>query len=921
MKTLRLFILTLLLAPFLLNAQAPEFVQDFNTLQLGLGNPELLGKLGNILFFTADDGINGRELWRTDGTEMGTYMVKDITPGPGSTTFYTNGYKNNHPTLNNKLYFSIRNRSYSASSDIWITDGTELGTVEYIVNYHPSTTFYIFKDKLYYHRINANRDWDLYRYSSESGEELVHLLAKDVKIANNYIYYFERSNYSPNNTKLYRFDGATAELIQTYAGFVSPIEATTRADDYYFSLRTSSVSMDLLKYNNATNSFEIIYQTYYNTLKFKWVGLQLYITKPITYSLNELICCPAGDCQNAVSLSASLINISGEVAGKILYETKENSSIKAYASDGTVSGTTMVRSAGGWYDGSLNIELNGYTFLTQLGKIYKTNGTVIGTSEVVSNDSTFKFTGSNVVEMGGNLYFVGFDGIALNELWKSNGLNNGFFRVKDITLATQDGVNEMMKSDNSLYVSSSAPRYYEENYRTMTDENKTVWKQNSVTGFFEPIKSFQATIESYRWSSDNLKLLGTISSKFFYEYYNLISRNSELWMYDELLQTNTLITTFSNAYRVISAFLPENINNHIFFIANLSYNTTYLYTLNLTTFQTNLVKELDSNVNIKDIRRLNANKVILNDFDKSFWVSDGTNEGTFSLMDETGNIYDVAPTFANKIYFHYRVQGMRRLWVTDGTTDGTYQLALDAQSSGTNSPYQFTITNNHLYLQYDSLIDARTYLYESYLVKINGLHQISRYVIPKGRCKIFPTNTKLMFYYGNEFNYFNLTTNEFEQTTSPFVIDRNLESPYYSDIQTVCYYSSEPNMDISVLNLNSLQKKDYKIGTSLSPVPRIFLEHKGILYFFAKDYRGLELWKMRLSCEGAYPDMISVSGTLINNQTIQANRFIVAPPTGLSNIVTNTANITYQAGDFILLNPGFQAQNGAFLKIQISGCQ
>ncbi len=50
-------------------------------------DPEGLTRAGSLVYFTADDGVHGRELWCTDGTAANTRLLLDATPGPASSRY------------------------------------------------------------------------------------------------------------------------------------------------------------------------------------------------------------------------------------------------------------------------------------------------------------------------------------------------------------------------------------------------------------------------------------------------------------------------------------------------------------------------------------------------------------------------------------------------------------------------------------------------------------------------------------------------------------------------------------------------------------------------------------------------------------------------------------------------------------------
>ncbi len=58
----------------------PTLVKDINLLPASSSLREFVA-IGNVVYFVANTGVTGEELWRSTGTAAGTVLVKDIRPG------------------------------------------------------------------------------------------------------------------------------------------------------------------------------------------------------------------------------------------------------------------------------------------------------------------------------------------------------------------------------------------------------------------------------------------------------------------------------------------------------------------------------------------------------------------------------------------------------------------------------------------------------------------------------------------------------------------------------------------------------------------------------------------------------------------------------------------------------------------------
>jgi ELWxxDGT repeat protein len=86
-------------------------------------SPFSLAVLDGRLYFWADDGVHGGELWVSDGDAEGTRILKDIRPGPEGSFAQ---FESLIAVTPGRLYFAADDGTLGPEP--WVSDGTELGT-------------------------------------------------------------------------------------------------------------------------------------------------------------------------------------------------------------------------------------------------------------------------------------------------------------------------------------------------------------------------------------------------------------------------------------------------------------------------------------------------------------------------------------------------------------------------------------------------------------------------------------------------------------------------------------------------------------------------------------------------------------------------------------------------------------------------
>ena len=108
-------------------AAGTAFVTPIGVDPFSYGGPSRLTGAGDRLYFLFDDGIHGCEPWTSDGTQAGTKLLKDVTAG--STGTFSAGSNTSASLIDagGLLFFAV-GANESAQIGLWRSDGTEAGT-------------------------------------------------------------------------------------------------------------------------------------------------------------------------------------------------------------------------------------------------------------------------------------------------------------------------------------------------------------------------------------------------------------------------------------------------------------------------------------------------------------------------------------------------------------------------------------------------------------------------------------------------------------------------------------------------------------------------------------------------------------------------------------------------------------------------
>ncbi len=398
--------------------RAPNAIKDVEILRAGTGksdsSPSAPVSLNGTIYFAADNGKSGRELWQLDGDGKPSLVI-DVNPGRASS------HISNLSSVNGKLFFT----AYSplTGSGLWTSDGTAIGTtflqrVSVMGLPEKPGSFKALGNEVFFTGFAPGSGVELWK---SDGTAAGTVLVKDI---------FPGMTYNPDDRTLSPNSSSPSDFVE-FNG------------ELYFAATEDVHGRELWK-TDGTVSGTILVADLYPGVN------QYYYDQPFSSYVRGLV------VHN----------------NKLYFSAARATGWKMWRSDGTSEGSIPFTNsvATPFYAGPTFVG-NAMYFIGNRDELWTSNGTKASTRLVKDLNSSLSAPfPSQLTAVGDQLYFVANDPANGTELWRSDGTAEGTNPVADLNPGAADSnPQELTIADGMLFLTAETTASGRELYRVASN--------------------------------------------------------------------------------------------------------------------------------------------------------------------------------------------------------------------------------------------------------------------------------------------------------------------------------------------------------------------------------------------------------------------------------------------------------------------
>lgn len=689
-------------------------------------------------FFAGTTEESGTEIWKSDGTEAGTVMVKEINEYAGSNP-------TNFTQVGEKIFFLATTRSLGP--ELWVADATGTRLVKTInpTGYSSIQSLTPHGDELFFTANNGVNGIELWK---SDGTEAGTIMVKDLSVGGSSFYPMQLTSSGDalyftdrNKYNLWKTDGTEAGTVQVnttksfnYGGItqLTPVGTKLYFKGYNSILGTElwvsdgtdagTVVVKDIQLGTASGlhySYSYLYNVNGKLFFSAYSGLNGEGKTLWTSDGTEVGTTQVLDSLNAVVELYTYSNYA-KVAGNHLYY--RNSSYQNWKTDGTAEGTVATNISYSNIFGTINNKIlysSGSTLavidnvdnVTNLAvssvfscktstdyaicfsgtdegqyNVWKTDGTLEGTVDITSVVDAGKgyVTDTDVLPVSSGIYYAGLDSTNSLEPWFSDGTAAGTMILSDLV------TTPIESSDPSSAIEMNGIQYF------LADDNihgEGLWRTDGTEDGTYLVKDININ------SGDNIGNIVVFGNKLFFSARDNQS-GQELWVSDGTEQgTQMFIDLASGNDSSYPSYLTV-VGNKLYWEA-----WGYVWVTDGTLEGTNLASTVEPD---DELVVSGENVYFTDDNDYGLWVTSGSFASTRQVKPSNSSYNNGYPQIltgsnGSMYYTSEDEEGNRQLWITDGTDEGTFAL-----TNGANDVYirYYEVIGNNLYFSMSDEING-----------------------------------------------------------------------------------------------------------------------------------------------------------------------------------------------------------------------